>query len=82
MMCGDISLIFAHKRQVSYEDFISYSDEDQEFLKLCSGEAANNVKAVNDIDSMFQLDNEQLLVKTVAWYEQSLDCSIGKSSGT
>ncbi len=77
MMCGDVSLIFAHKRNVSYEDFISLSQDDEDFTKLCKKDVQNNGESLstNDIDAMFKLDNEQLLIKTVFWYEKSLEHS-------
>eukprot|EP00794_Sanderia_malayensis_P005439 gene5439-6118_t len=74
MICGDISLIFAHKRNVSYEEYTTLSKDDDQFMKICST-IGNKLPIVDSIEAMFKLDSEQLLIETVSWYERSLEQS-------
>lgn len=81
MMVGDICLIFAHKRSFSYEDFATLSEEDGHFVSLCSsivtGEARKKEDETmrNAIDDIFKSSLEDLLLRAVSWYEDSLNVS-------
>ena len=76
-MCGDIVLILAHKRNVSYEDFKSLNQDDQEFLRLCVKEnLSSDATAIrSEFDSVFNLSAEHLLIRAVDCYQESLKLS-------
>lgn len=79
-MAGDICLIFAHKGKFSYEDYVTLNEQDAQFVSLCTlsvtgGEKTSENTSRNSLDDIFQLSSENLLIKAVSWYENSLTVS-------
>eukprot|EP00112_Aurelia_sp_Birch-Aquarium-sp1_P001931 Seg1212.5 transcript_id=Seg1212.5/GoldUCD/mRNA.D3Y31 product="Erythroid differentiation-related factor 1" protein_id=Seg1212.5/GoldUCD/D3Y31 len=81
MMTGDICLIFAHKRKPNYEEFVTLSEDDASFVKLCSTEHSEtsmdtrSLETAKNIDKIFKSTSEELMIKAVLWYEESLNIS-------
>ncbi|XP_065071675.1 erythroid differentiation-related factor 1-like isoform X2 [Rhopilema esculentum] len=80
MLLGDVCLVFARTKTVSREDYFSLSEDDTEFIRLCdSYDAAcmpeNELARGSNIDEIFMLSSEELLIKAVSWYEESVAVS-------
>ena len=80
MRIGDICLKFVHMRAFSYEDCLTLSEEDAQFFSYVSsntfGEEASNVQCyIAEIDDILKFSSEDLLLKALSWYENSLDVS-------
>ena len=86
MMTGDICLIFAHKRKPNFEEFITLSDDDASFVKQCSMENpeasmdTQSLDVAKNIDKIFNSTSEELMIKAVLWYEESLNVSPSNAS--
>ena len=80
MRIGDICLKVAHTRSATHEDCSTLSEEDAQFVSLFS---SSTFKEESDrfpysrieIDNIFKLSSEELLIKALSWYEESLDVS-------
>ena len=80
MLLGDICLVLARTKKISREDYISLSEDDSEFVRLCDSYAAtsmpeNELARGSNIDEIFMLSSEELLIKAVSWYEESVAVS-------
>jgi len=80
MRIGDICLQFAHMKTFSYEDCLTLSEEDTQFVSYVScntfGEESSNAQRyIAQIDDILKLSSEDLLIRALSWYENSLDVS-------